>query len=175
MASWLDRVAEKSFKAAPEGYVFQLPNTWSFAPPPRYLVNGAQKAVIGEIMRKRARLAGVCAVVGLLGAVTLGVVLLVFFRQYFDKFSINLLALAFAALMIIVPPYIYYMRRLRPIIRDLPTIDPPTTAMTKWVHYTGTIGGWLMVFGAMMNVWDFRWMSMALVMTAGGVLMAVYW
>jgi len=122
MASWSDELVEASFKAAPEGYVFQSPSPWLFARPHYYLVNGAQKAVIGEFIRKRARFGMVSGIVGVVGVLTLATVPLVFFGQYFGPFSTWLLAMAFYVPLMFAP-HIYYIRLLRPIIRDLPTTD----------------------------------------------------
>jgi hypothetical protein len=121
MASWVDRLVEASFKAAPEGYVFQSPSPWLLRPH-YYLVNDAQKAVIGEFIRKRARFGVVCGIVAVVGVLTLITVTLVFFGQYFGPFSTWLLAMAFYVPLMFAP-HIYYIRLLRPIIKDLPTTD----------------------------------------------------
>ena len=183
MASWVDRLVEASFKAAPEGYVFQSPSPWLFARPHYYLVNDAQKAVIGEFIRKRARFGMVSGIVGVVGVLTLATVPLVFFGQYFGPFSTWLLAMAFYVPTMIVPR-IYYRRLLRPIIKDLPTTDRrftisvQLTAMPKWALYTGIICGLLVVFAAMMASYELmsegrlagRWISQVFGITAGVLL-----
>ena len=184
MARWLDRLVEASFKAAPEGYVFQSPSPWLYGRPHYYLVNDAQKAVIGEFIRKRARFGMVSGMVAVVGGLTLTTVPLVFFRQYFGLFSTWLLAMAFVAPMTIAPQ-IYYIRLLRPIIKDLPTTDQrftisvqlakATTVMPKWVFYTGIIVGLFVVFDTMMTSYELmsegrlagKWMLQVLDITAG--------
>ena len=163
MASWLDRLVEASFKAAPEGYVFQSPSPWLFARPHYYLVNDAQKAVIGEFIRKRARFGMVSGIVAVVGVLTLATVPLVFFGQYFGQFSTWLLTMAFFVPMLIAP-HIYFMRLLRPIIKDLPTTDQrftvsvqltkASTVMPKWVLYTGIICGLFTVFASIMASYE---------------------
>jgi hypothetical protein len=170
MASWLDGLVEASFKAAPDGYVFQSPSPWLFARSHYYLVNDAQKAVIGEVIRKRARFGMVSGIVGVVGVLTLATVALVFFGQYFGPFSMWLLAKAFFStwllatafffLMMIVAQ-IYYMRLLRSIIKDLPTTDrrftiskQSLTAMPKWALYTGIICGLFVVFALMIASYE---------------------
>jgi hypothetical protein len=159
MASWSDRFVEVSFKAAPEGYVFQSPSPWVFARPHYYMVNDAQKAVIGELIRKRARFGMVSGIVGVVGVLTLATVPLVFFGQYFGPFSTWLLAMAFFVPMTIVQR-IYYMRLLRPVIKDLPTTDRRITigvqlaAMPKWALYTGIICGLSVVFATIMASYE---------------------
>jgi hypothetical protein len=159
MASWLHGLVEASFQAAPGGYVFQSPSPWLFARPHYYLVNDAQKAVIGEFIRKRARFGMVSGIVGVVGVLTLATVPLVFFGQYFGPFSTWLLAMAFVVPMTIVP-HIYYMRLLRPIIKDLPTTDRRITigvqlaAMPKWALYTGLICGLSVVFATIMASYE---------------------
>jgi hypothetical protein len=159
MASWLHGLVEASFQAAPGGYVFQSPSPWLFARPHYYLVNDAQKAVIGEFIRKRARFGMVSGIVGVVGVLTLATVPLVFFGQYFGPFSTWLLAMAFYVPMTIVPR-IYYMRLLRPITKDLPTTDRRITigvqlaAMPKWALYTGLICGLSVVFATIMASYE---------------------
>jgi hypothetical protein len=189
MASWLDGLVEASFKAAPEGYVFQSPSPWLFARPHYYLVNDAQKAVIGEFIRKRARFGMVSGIATVVVTLTLATLPLVFFGQSFGLFSTWLLAMAFVVPMMIVP-HIYYMRLLRPIIKDLPTTDrrftisvqfsKSATAMPKWVLYTGIIGGLFVVLATMMGSYElmseghpafsdlaFKWIFQVLGLTAG--------
>jgi hypothetical protein len=184
MAGWLDRLVEASFKAAPVGYVFQSPSPWLFARPHYYLVDDTQKAVIGEFIRKRARFGMVSGIAGVVGVLTLATVPLVFFGQYFGPLATWLLAMAFVVPMMIAP-HIYYIRLLRPIIKDLPTTDQrfsirvqltkAVTVMPKWALYAGISCGLFVVFATTMASYELmsedrlrgEWILQVFAMTAG--------
>jgi hypothetical protein len=131
MAHWLEGIQESAFKRVSGGYVFQSANPWLFARPHYYLVNDAQKAVIGECLRKRA----VFALFGLLAFVVtmaLAVALIVYLRP--PALSPLLVGISVAALLLIpvlIVPHIYLMRMLGPIIRNLPTTDQRITTSER--------------------------------------------
>jgi hypothetical protein len=191
MARWLEGIGEPAFKPVSGGHVFQSPNPWLFARPRYYLVNDAQKAAIGDCLRKRA----IFALFGLLVivvAMALALALVVYLGL--PRLSPVLAGISVAVVLLIpvlIAPHIYLMRMLGPIIRDLPTTDQRITTREqfakiavgspKWLLYVGMSGGLLMVLGGMFGLYDLaseggsagRWTS-TVVSTTAGVLMTAY-
>ena len=187
MASWLDGIEDAAFKAVPGGYVFKSPSRWIYGRPKYYLVNDPQKAAIGELIREQSRFAMKFSILTVVGLLTLATVPLVFFGQYFGPFSTWLLAMAFFVPIAMVR-HIYYVRMLRPIIKDLPKTDQRipissqlsklACAMPKWLVYTGMVAALLIVFGGGVRMYELmsegrlagRWMSLVPGVTSGVIL-----
>lgn len=192
MAGWLEGIEEAAFRPAPGGgHVFMSPHPWLLARPRYYLVNDAQKAAIGQYVRKRARLALLFAPIAIV-LIALFAILLVY--GGLPRLPPILVGIAFAAVLVLpmlIVPHVYFMRMVGPIVKDLPLTDQKFTtreqfssvakAMPNWLVYGGMVGGVLMIVGAMMSMYDLlsagrpavRWISPIISMT-GGVLFVAY-
>ena len=192
MAGWLDGIEASAFKPVPGGHIFQSPHPWLFARPNYYLVDDAQRAVIGECLRKRARFALVFSLLSLVVILALVTALIVYFRQ--SPLPSSLIGAA-AVILLLIPalivPHVYLMRMLGPITKDLPTTDQRFTigeqfsnvagAAPKWLVYVGMAAGMVVILGGLIGIYDLvsegrlagRWFGPATSMI-GGVMIAGY-
>jgi hypothetical protein len=130
MASLFDRAVEASFKPVPGGYEFRRPNPWLFGFWRTYLVNDAQKEVLAAIVRQRQRL-----ILGLLAIYLLmGFAATVLFEGLGgppDLSPAAFLAVVVVALLgmltLALVPHIYLMRRIEPLLAELPRTDEQAT------------------------------------------------
>lgn len=189
MAGWLDGIEEGAFKPTTGGYVFRAPSPWLFGKPSYYLVDAAQKATIGALLRKRVQLAMTFALIMLLIALTLSFILLrsdqfLHAPRYLAGVTFGVLV----ALMVVVVPQVYLMKRLRPIIEGLPPTDQRfargehlrrvAAAMPSWLIYSGLAVGILMVFLGLLDMVEpmsagrsaHRWMPQVLRLIVGLVV-----
>jgi hypothetical protein len=192
MARWLEGIQEAAFRpAAAGGHIFMSPHPWLFARPRYYLVNNVQKATIVEYLRRRALLA--------LWFIPVAFVLIaVFFGLLaygaLPRLSPILAGVSFAAVLflpMVIVPHVYLMRKLAPVVRNLPRSDQKFTvgqqfggvarAMPKWLVYAGMAGGILMILGAFMGMYDLysearpaaRWIA-PMTSMAGGIIFVAY-
>ena len=194
MAGWLEGIEESAFKPVPGGYIFQSPNPWLFARPNYYLVNDAQKAVIGECLRKRVRFGMVFSLLSSVVVIALITALIVYFRQSpLSPFLIGASAVILLIVPVLLVPHVYLMRMLGPIIKDLPKSDQRFTtneqysklagAKPKWLIYSGMAAGMLVILGGLIGLYDlwsegrlagrWFWFGPAFSMI-GGVILAGY-
>lgn len=188
MAGWLEGIEEGAFRPASGGHIFMAPNPWLFGRARYYLVTDAQKAVIGPLVRKRAKVALLAAALTMLIALPL----VFFFVLSGPRISPLLFGLGFGVLIMLpmlIIPHIYLMRTLGPTIAQLTPTDQRFTigqqfsnmaaAMPKWAIYVGFGGGILMLLAALFGIVDMiveghgRWMSPAVNMTSG-MLFLIY-
>jgi hypothetical protein len=128
MAGLYDGMEEPAFKRVEGGYVFQARNPWFFGRSRHYLVNEAQKAEIAACLRATLRRLTPWVFVAMVVLPLLiggGVFLLVSLGR---ATFINTFALMLAVFVpYIAWTHIYTMRRLRPLIADLPRTNQRIT------------------------------------------------
>jgi hypothetical protein len=131
MANWYDKAVQTSFKPAPEGgYVYRCPNPWLFGHWRSYLVNEAEKESLSVHLRQRQRLT--LWLLGLYLLVAFGLTL-VFGSSgtapdpttgsFYAFVAVALLGMLALALV----PHIYLMRKIEPLLAQLPRAEAPMT------------------------------------------------
>lgn len=154
MAGWLEGIEESAFRQVPGGYVFQSPNPWLVARPNYYLVNDAQKAVIGECLRKRVRFAMVFGLLSFVVVLALFAALIVYFRQLpFPPFLIGASTAVLLLIPVLIVPHVYLMRMLGPITKDLPPTDQRFTISEQVSNVAGAVPKWLIYAGMGVILW----------------------
>jgi hypothetical protein len=159
MASWYNKAVETSFKPAPEGgYVYRCPNPWLFGHWRSYLVNEAQRESLSAHLRQRQRLT--LWLFGFYLLVAFGFTL-VFGSSgngpdptsggFYIFVALALLGMLALALV----PHIYLMRKIAPLLVQLPRAEPPVSfhdqlfgvaAVISYLHLAlGGFGGVLVV------------------------------
>jgi hypothetical protein len=131
MASWYYHAVQTSFKPAPEGgYVYRCPNPWLFGHWRSYLVNEAQKESLSVHLRQRQRL-----ILWLMGIYLLaGFGLTLTFGSsgsasdptgggFYAFVALALLGMLALALV----PHVYLMRKIEPMLAQLPRAEQPMT------------------------------------------------
>jgi hypothetical protein len=167
MAGVLDRAVEASFKPVPGGYEFRRPNPWLFGFWRTYLVNDAQKAVLAAFVRQRQRL-----ILGLLAIyLLLGFAATVLFQALGGppdlspgQFVTVVVAAMLGMLMLALLPHIYLMRKIEPLLAELPRTDEQATfhqqlfgvaAVISPVHLAlGGVGGFLIAASNVKGIAD---------------------
>jgi hypothetical protein len=167
MASVFDRAVEASFKSVPGGYEFRRPNPWLFGYWRTYLVNDAQKAVLAAFVRQRQRL-----ILGLLAIyLLLGFAATVLFQALGGppdlspgQFVTVVVAAMLGMLMLALLPHIYLMRKIEPLLAELPRTDEQATfhqqlfgvaAVISPVHLAlGGVGGFLIAASNVKGIAD---------------------
>src|SRR5215813_1246563 len=128
MAGLYDGMEEAPFKRIEGGYVFQARNPWFFGRSRHYLVNEAQKIAIAACLRDTLRTLKPWVIVAMVVLPLLicgGVFLLVALGR--ATFA-SIFALTLAVFVpYIASTHIYVMRRLRPLIADLPRTNQQIT------------------------------------------------
>ena len=120
--AWLyDGIEEAAFKRVDGGYVFRSPNRWFFGRSHNYLVNEAQKIAIAGFVRETLRefRPVVVAAMLIMPLLVAGGAFLLVARGRATPVAVVVLTLA------VFGPYVglmhfYCMRKLRPLIADLP-------------------------------------------------------
>jgi len=129
MASWYDRAAQTSFKPAPDGgYVYRCPNRWLFGHWRRYLVNEAQKESLCVHLRQRQRL--ILWLMGIYLLVAFGLTLMFGSSgtapdPTTDSFYAFVAAALLGMLALALVPHIYLMRKIEPLLAQLPRAEAP--------------------------------------------------
>jgi hypothetical protein len=130
VAAWYERAVQTSFKPTPGGYEFQCPNPWLFGRLRRYLVNEAQKESLSVHLRQRQRL--ILWLMGLYLLVAFGLTLMFGssgsapdptsggFYAFVALALLGMLALALV-------PHVYLMRKIAPMLAQLPRAEKPMT------------------------------------------------
>ncbi|HEV3372048.1 MAG TPA: hypothetical protein VG145_05830 [Xanthobacteraceae bacterium] len=167
MASMFDRAVEASFKPVPGGYEFRRPNPWLFGLWRTYLVNEAQKEVLAAFVRRRQRL-----ILGLLAIyLMLGAAATVSFQALGGppdlspaQFATVVVVAMVGMLMLALVPHVYLMRKIEPLLAELPRTDDQTTfhqqlfgvaAVISPVHLAlGGIGGFLIAASNVKGIAD---------------------
>jgi hypothetical protein len=129
MASWYERAVQTSFKPTTDGIVFQCPNPWLFGRWRHYLVNEAQKEMLAAHLRQRQRLILWLMAIYLL--IALGITIL--FQSsgapdtsrsgFLGVVALTMVAMLALALM----PHFYLMRKIAPLLAQLPRTDDRAT------------------------------------------------
>jgi hypothetical protein len=156
MAGLYDGMEEAPFKRIEGGYVFQARNPWFFGRSRHYLVNEAQKIAIATCLRDTLRKLKPWVIVAMVVLPLLicgGVFLLVALGR---ATFINMFALTLAVLVpYIAWTHIYVMRRLRPLIADLPRSNQKITmgeGLTNFVVHMSFKFRLLLLCAAIMSV-----------------------
>jgi hypothetical protein len=131
MATWYDRAVQTSFKPAPEGgYVYRCPNPWLFGHWRSYLVNEVQKESLSVHLRQRQRL--ILWLMGIYLLVAFGLTLMFGSSgaapdPTTDSFY-AFVALALSGMLVLaLVPHIYLMRKIEPLLAQLPRAEAPMT------------------------------------------------
>jgi hypothetical protein len=146
MAGLYDGLEEAAFfKRADGGYIFRSRNPWLFGPSINYLVNEAEKAAIAERIRgtlraiKPVSLAAMIVMpVLILGAITF--VVLAGINTFIIYPSIIVLFGLYIGLM-----HRYSMRRLRPLIADLPRTSERISLRAETAKFNALVPGKLLL------------------------------
>lgn len=192
MAGWLDGIEEAAFRPAPGGHIFISPNPWFIGRPRYYLVTDAQKAVIGDCLRKRVRFAMVFSLLSFVVVLALVTAIIVYFRHApVPPFLMTVFVTIVLVIPVLIVPHVYQMRMLGPITKELPLADQRFTireqfsnvagAAPKWLIYVGMAAGMCVILGGLIGMYDLwsegrlagRWFGPAASMT-GGVILAGY-
>jgi hypothetical protein len=193
MAVWYERAVQTSFKPTADGIVFQCPNPWLFGRWRHYLVNEAQKEMLAAHLRQRQRLILWLMAIYLL--IALGVTIL--FQSsgapdtstsgFLGVVALTMMAMLALALM----PHFYLMRKIAPLLAQLPRTDDRATlheqlfgvaAVISNVHLAmGGVGGVLIAIANIKTIVEelsegragsqLLWPAIGLLV---GVLMASY-
>ena len=157
MASVFDRAVEASFTPTDDGYVFRCPNPWLLGRRRSYLVNDAQKAVLAAHLRQRQRVILWLLAIYLL--IAFAATMLLQSSGPPDAATGGFLALVvlimLGMLAIALVPHLYLMRKIEPVLQQLPRSDERATlheqlfgvaAMISPLHLAlGGLGGFLVV------------------------------
>jgi hypothetical protein len=128
MASLFDRAVEASFKPNDGGYVFRCPSPWLFGSWRTYLVNEAQKASLAAHLRQRQRL--------LLWLMAIYLTIAFAATMLFQSGAPDTSTSGFLAVVVLtllgmlalaVLPHLYLMRKIAPLLAQLPRADEQIT------------------------------------------------
>jgi hypothetical protein len=156
MVAWYERAVQTSFKPTPDGYEFRCPNPWLFGHWRSYLVNEDQKEMLAAHLRQRQRLILRLLVIYVL--IALGLTMLFEWSGtapdpatggFFGIVALAMLGMLALALL----PHLYLMRKIQPLLAQLPRTDDRATlheqlfgvaAVISNVHVAmGGVGGFL--------------------------------
>jgi hypothetical protein len=156
MVAWYERAVQTSFKPTADGIVFQCPNPWLFGHWRHYLVNEAQKELLAAHLRQRQRL--VLRLLAVYVLIALGLTMLFEWSgttpdpttgAFFGIVALAMLGMLALALL----PHVYLMRKIQPLLAQLPRTDDRATlheqlfgvaAVISNVHLLmGGVGGFL--------------------------------
>jgi hypothetical protein len=121
MAGLYDGMEEAAFKRIDGGYVFQASNPWFFGRYRRYLVNETQKTAIAGCIRetlRRVKPVVIAAMVIMPLLILGGAFLLVALGRTTTIDIVALMVIVFGPYIALM--HIYGVRRLRPLLADLP-------------------------------------------------------
>ena len=193
MASWYERAVQTSFKPTADGYVFRCPNPWLFGHWRSYLVNEAQKEILAAHLRQRQRLILWLMAVYLL--IALGFTILFQSSGAPDTSTSGFLAVVVLSMVgmlaLALVPHLYLMRKIEPLLAQLPRTDDRATlheqlfgvaAVISNVHLAlGGVGGVLIAIANIKTIVEelsggnpgsqLTWSAIGLLI---GVLMASY-
>jgi hypothetical protein len=128
MASWYERAVQTSFKPAPEGYVFRCPNPWLFGRSRSYLVSEAQKEALSVFLRQRQRL--ILRLLSIYLLIAFGATMLLQSSApdtAADGFLAIVVLTLLGMLALALLPHLYLMRKIEPLLAQLPRADEQTT------------------------------------------------
>jgi hypothetical protein len=167
MASSFDRAVKASFKPVPGGYEFRRPNPWLFGLWRTYLVNEAQKEVLAAYVRQRQRLIlGLLAIYLLIAfAATVAIQALGGPPDLSTAEFLTIVAVAMLGMLVLaLVPHIYLMRKIEPLLAELPRTDEQATfhqqlfgvaAVISPVHLAlGGLGGFLITASNLKSIAD---------------------
>ena len=156
MTSLYERAVQASFTPAPDGHVFRCPSPWLFGHWRSYLVNEDQREMLAGHLRQRQRL--VLRLLAIYMLFALGLTMLFASSGtapdpatggFFGIVALAMLGMLALALL----PHLYLMRKIQPLLAQLPRTDDRATlheqlfgvaAVISNVHLTmGGVGGFL--------------------------------
>jgi hypothetical protein len=193
MASLYERAVQASFTPAPDGHVFRCPSPWLFGHWRSYLVNDAQKEMLAAHLRQRQRL--ILWVMAIYLTIALGFTLA--FQSSGPPDTTRPGFFGVVALIMVVmlglalTPHFYVMRKMGPLLAQLPRTDDRATlheqlfgvaAVISKVHLAmGGVGGVLIAIANIKTIVEafldgsagsqLIWSAFGLLI---GVLMAAY-
>lgn len=146
MSSIFDRAVEASFKRADDGYEFRCPNPWLLGSWRWYRVNEVQKRRLALCLRQRQRLVMRLFALYLLVGAALTVLLS---GADSDPMIAGLFVLAMVTSLfaIAVVQHIYLMRKIAPVLAELPRTDEPTTLHDQIVGVAASVSTVPVVLG----------------------------
>lgn len=167
MASWYERTVQASFKPTADGYVYRCPNPWLFGRWRSYLVNEAQKEIVAAHLRQRQRLILWLMAIYLLTALGLTALLQssgaapdTSTAGFMGVIALTMLAMLALALV----PHLYLMRKIEPLLAQLPRADERATlheqlfgvaAVISNLHLAlGGLGGFMIAVANIKSIAD---------------------
>ncbi len=146
MSSIFDRAVEASFRRADDGYEFRCPNPWLLGSWRWYRVDEIQKRRLALCLRQRQRLVMRLLALCLLVAAAFTVLLS---NADSDPMIAGLFVLVMVAslLAIAVAQHLYLMRKIAPVLAELPRTDEPTTLHDQIVGVAASISPVPVVLG----------------------------
>jgi hypothetical protein len=145
---------ESSFRPTPDGYEFRCPNPWLFGHWRSYRVNEAQKESLAVHLRQRQRL--VLWLVGIYLLIALGISAL-FQRSGTPEISPSLfLAMLLPSLLgmltLALVPHFYLMRKIKPLLAQLPRTDERASLHEQIFGVAAVIGNFHVAMGGVGGV-----------------------
>ncbi|HWZ09814.1 MAG TPA: hypothetical protein VNW48_01865 [Xanthobacteraceae bacterium] len=130
MASWYEKAVQTSFKPAPEGgYVFRCPNPWLFGRWRSYLVNEHEKEMLAVHLRQRQRL--ILWLMAIYLVIAFGATMLLQSSDAPDPSTsafLGVVALTMLGMLALaLVPHLYLMRKIEPLVAQLPRTDDRAT------------------------------------------------
>jgi hypothetical protein len=154
MAQWYERAVETSFKPTPEGYEFRCPNPWLFGHWRSYQVNEVQKESLAVHLRQRQRLVVRLLAVYLLLALGSSVVLqLSGAHDISTSGFVAFVVLALLAMLgLALVPHLYLMRKIEPLLAQLPRTDDRASLHEQLFGVAAVIGNVHLLMGGVGGV-----------------------
>jgi hypothetical protein len=130
MASWYEGAVQASFTPTADGIVFKCPNPWIFGRWRSYRVNEAQKESLAACLRQRQRL--ILRLLAVYLVIAFGVTMLLQWtgapiEPSMPGFYGIVTAVVLAMLALALVPHLYFMRKIEPLLAQLPRADERTT------------------------------------------------
>jgi hypothetical protein len=149
MAGWYERAVQTSFKLTPDGYEFRCPNPWLFGHWRSYLVNEAQKESLAVHLRQRQRL--ILWLVAIYLLIAVGISILFSWSGAPDispsLFLVMLLPSLLGMLTLVLVPHFYLMRKIEPLLAQLPRTDARASLHEQIFGVAAVIGNLHLVMG----------------------------
>ena len=155
MASWYEKSVQASFKPVADGYVYRCPNLWLFGHWRSYLVSEVQKESLSVHLRQRQRL-----ILWLMGVYLLvAFVLTLMFGSsgtapdpktgsFYAFVAVALSGMLALALV----PHIYLMRKIEPLLAQLPRAEAPMTLHEQLFGVAAVISNMHLALGGLGGV-----------------------
>jgi hypothetical protein len=129
MASLFDRAVETSFTPTDGGYVFRCPNPWLFGRRRSYLVNEHQKEMLAAHLRQRQRV--ILWLLAIYLVIAFGATMLFQSSDAPDPSTSGFLGVValtmLGALALALVPHLYLMRKIEPLLAQIPRTDDRAT------------------------------------------------